>query len=147
MLLSGEDKNPLLNVAGSDVRRYSERLFLMPALPTNSLVDYSLNWDGAGSLEIASCGNIDLGSQYTSSPIRVAFRQGSERCKPIGRSKSQSLKKLFQEYKLEPWLRDCTPLLWRGDELVAVAGLFSCVEDMPTPNINWQLTTKIKPAN
>ena len=59
-------------------------------------------------------------------PVAVRFRQGGERCRPAGRSGSQTLKKLLQEYEVPPWWRDRTPLLYCGDELVAVADLWVC---------------------
>ena len=68
--------------------------------------------------------------------LKVMFRSGSERCQPSGRVGSRSLKKLFQEYQLEPWLRNQIPLLYQKNttrddntpewQLVAVADLWVC---------------------
>ncbi|GLS24720.1 tRNA lysidine(34) synthetase TilS [Marinibactrum halimedae] len=58
--------------------------------------------------------------------LTFAFRQGGERCKPYGRHKSQTLKKLLQEASLEPWLRDRVPLLYCGEKIVAVGDLWVC---------------------
>jgi tRNA(Ile)-lysidine synthase len=52
----------------------------------------------------------------------VRFRQGGERFHPSGRNHSQSLKKLLQEAGVPPWERDGIPLLYHGEELVAVIG-------------------------
>jgi tRNA(Ile)-lysidine synthase len=75
--------------------------------------------------------------------LEVQFRRGGERCQPAGRSGSQTLKKLFQEYAVEPWLRDRVPLLYCGDELVAVADLWVCehwqaAESATGLKISWQ---------
>src|SRR5690606_41862337 len=59
------------------------------------------------------------------SDIRVRYRQGGERCKPTGRAHSQTLKKLLQDYRLEPWLRDQVPLVYSDEQLVAVGDLRS----------------------
>lgn len=60
--------------------------------------------------------------------LHIRYRTGGERCKPVGRAHSQTLKKLLQEYGLEPWLRDKVPLVFSGDELVAVGDLWVCAE-------------------
>lgn len=64
------------------------------------------------------------------SSVIVRFRQGGERCHPLGRVGSHPLKKIFQELKVPPWLRDRVPLICVGDQIVAVAGLFNCQEFM-----------------
>lgn len=58
--------------------------------------------------------------------LHLRFRQGGERCKPAGRAHSQTLKRLLQDYGVEPWLRESLPLIYSGDELVAVADLWIC---------------------
>jgi tRNA(Ile)-lysidine synthase len=58
--------------------------------------------------------------------LHVRFRKGGERCKPIGRNHSQTLKRLLQDYGIEPWLRESLPLIYSGDNLVAVANLWIC---------------------
>ncbi len=60
------------------------------------------------------------------SNLHCRFRQGGERCKPVGRGHSQTLKRLLQDYDVEPWLRESLPLIYSGDELVAVADLWIC---------------------
>jgi tRNA(Ile)-lysidine synthase len=54
----------------------------------------------------------------------VRFRQGGERFRPAGRGHSTALKKLLQASAVPPWLRDRVPLIYVGDELAAVAGLW-----------------------
>lgn len=58
--------------------------------------------------------------------LQVRFRHGGERCKPVGRAHSQTLKRLLQDYGVEPWLRESLPLIYSGDNLVAVANLWIC---------------------
>lgn len=52
------------------------------------------------------------------------FRTGGERCKPLGRMHSQSLKKLLQEAKVPAWERDQLPLFYLNGELAMVANLW-----------------------
>ena len=147
LLLSGEDKEPILSLSGAEIRRYAGRLFIMRALLPNSFANYNCDWNGKEAIKISGCGHLKFDKAYSGSQLIVGFRQGGERCKPLERNKSQSLKKLFQEYNLEPWLRDRTPLLWQGDQLVAVAGLFSCAEAIPIPSISWQVISENKQEN
>lgn len=78
------------------------------------------------------------------SELRVAYREGGERCRPAGRHHSQTLKRLLQEYGVEPWLRDKIPLVYCGDELIAVGDLWVCAEFAAAPDeagvrLTWQL--------
>ena len=58
-----------------------------------------------------------------SGPLSVRFRTGTERITPIGRGRSKSLKALFQEMRIPPWQRTTWPLLFDGDQLIAVPGI------------------------
>ena len=51
---------------------------------------------------------------------KVAFRAGGEK---LHIRHDRRLKNLFQEKKVPTWLRDRIPLIYSGDELVAVAAL------------------------
>lgn len=51
-------------------------------------------------------------------------RKGGERCKPIGRAHSQSLKKLLQEAKVPAWERANVPLFFVNGELAMVGNLW-----------------------
>lgn len=75
--------------------------------------------------------------------IHIKTRNGGERCRPAGRNHSQTLKKCLQEFGLEPWLRDCVPLIYSGNNLVAVGDLWVCAEYLAQPNekavqISWE---------
>lgn len=62
--------------------------------------------------------------------LNIRFRQGGERFHPAGRTHSQTLKKLFQEWKIPPWLRDHIPLLYWNGHLMAVPG-YAYAADFP----------------
>jgi tRNA(Ile)-lysidine synthetase-like protein len=65
---------------------------------------------------------------FKTQKLSIRWRQGGERCTPINRVHSQTVKKLLQEYQLETWLRDRVPLIYCDDQLVAVADLWLCKE-------------------
>ena len=117
------------------VRRFRDNLHVMKALDNfDSLRDYA--WDLNSDLVIPGLGNLSVtraaGAGIKASLINqgsgvvVRFRQGGERCRPCGRSGSQTLKKLLQEYHVETWKRDRTPLIYIDDKLAAVVGYWVC---------------------
>ena len=58
--------------------------------------------------------------------VEVRFRRGGERCRPAGRGVTKPLKDLLQEYGVLPWERGSLPLVFVGDRLACVPGLFAC---------------------
>lgn len=139
LLASADDKSPLLRAGDSELRRFANRLYLMPQIKPLESEDLELDWNGKGSLDVRGCGKVIAIGDGEGRALKVTLRVGGERCKPFDRNHSQLLKKLMQENALEPWLRDRTPLIWRDGEILAVAGLFSCTADTATPGFEWNL--------
>jgi tRNA(Ile)-lysidine synthase len=46
--------------------------------------------------------------------------------KPVGRGGSRRMKKLLQEYGVPSWQRGRIPMLYYGEQVAAVVGLFIC---------------------
>lgn len=61
-------------------------------------------------------------------PLLVKSRRGGEQIRFLAQGPSHKLKKLYQEHHILPWLRDYLPLVYLGDELVAVPSI-GCVEN------------------
>lgn len=55
--------------------------------------------------------------------LAIRARRGGERIRPSGRGLGKTVKALFQERRVAPWLRPCWPLLYDGERLVGVPGL------------------------
>jgi len=140
LLNAHPEAQPLVSWGNSEARRFQGELYLQLALPpvnagSAETVEKGLAWDANATIEwqplkktievqVASQG---LSNRYLGKALILNVRQGGERCHPAGRTGgSQKLKKLFQEYGVEPWLRDRWPLLFCDDELIAVPGLFVC---------------------
>ncbi len=130
-----QDAVPLLAWADVEVRRFARRLYAMaPLAPIDPSAVYQ--WDLSQPLSIAAAGclhaqasdelDLALDSRKLTQPLSVRFRGTGERCQPVGRVASQSLKKLLQEYAVPTWLRERIPLVFCGDDLVAVADLWVC---------------------
>lgn len=127
------DAQPLIDWGVGQLRRYGGRIFLLPGSVVATPVMESMPWDGAtpvavpGGFTLSGQASADGGlRQVAGDVLEIRFRCGGERCKPAGRSGSAPLKKLLQEYQLEPWLRDRAPLVYINGELAAVADLFVC---------------------
>lgn len=148
LLTAQSDAIPTVKLDLFDMRRFNNRLFLLP----KSFI-YSL--DAArvsASYVLSENQNLYLPGDFClsfkrmersfvrgdtpslSASFHIRFRQGGERARPQGRQHSQTLKKLLQEYKLEPWLRDIVPLIYRGDDLVAVGDLWIESDSMLPPD-------------
>ncbi|MBI3186949.1 MAG: tRNA lysidine(34) synthetase TilS [Gammaproteobacteria bacterium] len=102
-------------------------------LQKNSQHDASqvLSWDGRQALIMSSIeqtlifektNNAGLSPDMIGKTLQVKFRQGGEKIKPAGQAHTHTLKNLFQQQGVPPWLRDRIPLLYLSDELIAVCG-------------------------
>ncbi len=126
---SGEGSNPELKVADFTLRRFQGGVFLVPQGP---FVTDSCSLAPGEVLELPGVGRLALAQ--TNGPglvlgaddrLEVRFRAGGEYCRPSGRA-AAPLKKLLQEWQIPPWWRSRLPLLYCGDELLAVADLALC---------------------
>ncbi len=134
ILTAREDRNPIVDWSGVEIRRYRDRMFLMPALQEFSS-DIEIKWDGRSDLELPSgLGSISVDvaddgisiDAWENGDISVCFRVGGERCRPVGRDVSKSLKSLFQERGIPPWERERIPLIKIDGELAAVGDIWVC---------------------
>lgn len=55
--------------------------------------------------------------------LAIRSRAGGEHIRPAGRGVRKTVKALFQERRVAPWLRSTWPLLYAGERLVGVPGL------------------------
>jgi tRNA(Ile)-lysidine synthase len=116
---------------GARVRRYRDAIYALPEPPgfdrrstfpwdprerlvLPSGVIYAEPAIGAGLAEEACRG----------AEVTVRWRQGGERCRVRGHTRP--LKHLLQEAGVPPWRRERMPLVYVGDRLAAVAGLWVC---------------------
>nr|WP_067292966.1 tRNA lysidine(34) synthetase TilS [Marinobacterium profundum] len=140
VLQAGPDRQPELSVGSYKLRRYRGDLFLLAqsqAASAEKLAQIRLVPGdmalphGRLSIVTARADESVIPAHQTSvlrtlAGLALRYRREGERCRPLGRSGSHPLKKLFQEYQVLPWLRDTWPLLVCDDEIVAVPGLWVC---------------------
>lgn len=136
MINASEDANPIMELLDFQLRRYQQKLYLLPCLMDVSGWQSELNINqilnlpnGIGSLELKSFdGNkgLALKAPNQDEKIYVSFDPQGISAHPLGRQGKRKLKKLFQEYGVPSWQRKRTPLIFYGDKLAAVADLFVC---------------------
>jgi len=131
VLGAAEDRLPLVAWAGAEMRRFRGQLFLMAPLLSHE-PSTVFPWMGGSQLLLPSglgSLHVQMGGEalWRQRRVEVRFRRGGERCHRQGEAVSRSLKKVFQaQLHIPPWLRDRVPLVYIDDELVAVAGFFTC---------------------
>jgi tRNA(Ile)-lysidine synthase len=112
---------PCIRWVGTELHIWKGRLW---ALPSGRVVDadWQASWHGE-ALALPDGGELRLTVAGTrlAGPLQVRLRRGGERIKPDGDAHTRELRDLFQQSRLPPWQRNACPLLYAGDELVAVA--------------------------
>lgn len=132
LLHSQRDANPVIFYAGYELRKHRDYLYLLksshhdekpeelPWTPSNPVTIPVLNIQ----LSAINATGKGLKQDLLNRPLKICFREGGEKFHPAGRQHSQSLKKLFQEAGVPAWQRGGIPLLYSGEELIAVIGFW-----------------------
>ncbi|MGB5339450.1 MAG: tRNA lysidine(34) synthetase TilS, partial [Gammaproteobacteria bacterium] len=135
VLASRPDAEPCIRWGGYEIRRYRDDIYLLEQRiePRRERV---LNWTLGAPLALPDAGGIlsvqpepgrgIRAEMLARSGVHVRYRQGGERCRPVGRGHHHSLKKLFQEEGIPPWERALIPLIYVEDQLAMVPGFWVC---------------------
>ena len=130
---AAEDRNPCVDWEGAEVRRYGGLLYALQPLPPAPETfqlrpgTFEALGEGMGALGLVPAEGEGIRAALCGPQgLTVTFRSGGEACRPAGRAHGRPLKKWLQEMHVLPWLRDRLPLVYAGEELLAVAGLFAC---------------------
>lgn len=128
------DGIPRVHWTGAELRRYRDDLYAMTPLSEHDprqVIQWNLKeplkFSNLGiELKISNLTAMGFTLSEDQRNVNIRFRRGGELCKPQGSNHHRSLKKLFQDAGVPPWERDRIPLIYMGDELVAVAGFWKC---------------------
>lgn len=136
VVYSRPDANPSFSWQGQQLKRYRDDLYLVKALSIDTR-ELKIVWDVKADLCLPhSLGHLrarlvqGLGldpEQLQGKTASIRFRQGGERCQPVGRIGSHPLKKLLQEWQVPPWQRELIPLLYLDEHLAMVIGFCVCL--------------------
>ncbi|WP_456403777.1 tRNA lysidine(34) synthetase TilS [Thiolapillus sp.] len=133
--------SPLLSWKSGEIRRYRGRLYLMPTLPPIPAEDLRLHWDGEKPLELPEgLGYLKTNSQaqWLAEGVDVVFRSEGLKCRPGQGKRNLSFKRLCQDEGIPPWLRPRLPLIYRGDELIAIADYCMCQPESGENPFIWE---------
>ena len=72
-------------------------------------------------LPLPDGGRLEWQGEPLREALTVRLRRGGERIRPNGDRHTRELRDLFQQAELPPWQRAACPLIYVGEELVAVA--------------------------
>jgi tRNA(Ile)-lysidine synthase len=133
--LCGARPGAMVRIAwsGHELRRYHDQAWLVRQAPA-SRPPAPLDWSG-DTVELGpglgrlrrrlGPGGIDR-DRWSRGRVEIRYRAAGLRCRPAGRSGSRSFKKLAQERRIPPWLRDRIPLIYIDGQVAAVAGVCVC---------------------
>jgi tRNA(Ile)-lysidine synthase len=148
LLWAHADSHARVAWLGAEGRVYRGALYFLPSLPAASPAGYSARlapeapWAGPeGRVElVAAPDGRGLPQSWLAQDLTLRFRRGGERLRPPGRDHRHSLRGLFQERGIVPWMRERVPLVYRGSELVAIADLWhSAAADDAASEPRWRV--------
>lgn len=118
------DRLPCVRWRGAELHLWRSRWWATAPLPTPP-PDWQQPWRGE-PLALPGGGRLTLqpaGATTVSMlpDLQVRLRRGGERLKPAGQAHTRELRDLFQQGALPPWLRPLCPLIYEGEQLIAVA--------------------------
>ena len=136
LLIAREDRLPCVEWDDVEVRRHRGLLYCMRQRPAFEPAD-PLPWNVSQVLELpAQLGRLraqrdaagGLAVARARGELQVHFRRGGEELQPAGDPHHRKLKKLLQDAGVLPWWRDRVPLIYAGEQLVAVGDLWIAEE-------------------
>ncbi len=144
LLPAREDAQPNVAWANAVVRRYREHLFVLPQSSRKTDDAGGTLWPDGEALNLGNgFGSICLSADNTTGvdPSRardglmIRYRKGGETIRVNPQGRTRKLKNLLQEEGIVPWMRSELPLLYAGDQLVAVADLWFEADCSSTPGL------------
>ena len=124
MLTAETDKNPYVDWENCQVQRYQQYIYILPQFPTPN--PQPILWQLGteltlpyGALHCADThtGGIDR-ELLKDKSLTIRFRQGKE--KILLRGQHKLVKKLLNNAHIPPWERALLPLIYHGEQLVAI---------------------------
>ena len=133
------DASPVVRWPAAEVRRYRDRLYALAPLPPAPRNGITWDWKQNPRLELAAgLGILKLGRsggglrvRELPCPLRIEWRSPGAKLRPQPDRPARTLRYLFQESGVVPWMRSRVPILVSGQRLIAVAGLGVDVEFHP----------------
>jgi tRNA(Ile)-lysidine synthase len=119
---------PVVRWRGGEVHRYRGALYALKASPAPITGVTTLRpgtmlaiGHGLGRLHLEPASGEGIRAAFCERGLTVRARHGGEQLRLHRDGPKRALRLLYQEAGIVPWWRASLPLLWDGDELVAVA--------------------------
>ncbi|MBI0104674.1 tRNA lysidine(34) synthetase TilS [Gilliamella sp. W8145] len=125
-----EDANPQFILHNRQIRRYQNQLYLLPLY--QDIEKQILPWDLATSFTLPdNLGHLqpnyqtDLTCRLPQKDETVSVRFHAQgQFQIVQRQGSRSIKKLWQEHHIPPWMRTRIPLIYYNEQLITAVGVF-----------------------
>ena len=125
-----EDANPQFILHNRQIRRYQNQLYLLPLY--QDIEQQILPWNLATSLTLPdNLGHLqpnyqtDLTCRLPQKDETVSVRFHAQgQFQIVQRQGSRSIKKLWQEHHIPPWMRTRIPLIYYNEQLITAVGVF-----------------------
>lgn len=146
--LARQDAEPVCRLGRVEVRRYQGALWVVSRV--ENLAGQQYTWlypapfelpESLGVLQVMEgLGQIRPPEPHESVTVRFGL-QGTLNI--VGRHRSRSSKKIWQELGVAPWMRERIPLVYYNDQLITAVGCFITPEgliddELPGIAIDWQ---------
>ncbi len=129
------DATPVWRLAQGELQRSAGRLWWLSG-DWLAATPQTLLWnDPTQALVLPQNGVLNIEGQAPEGPLTVCYRQGGEVVNVPGRG-HRDLKRLLNEQAIPAFVRRRLPLIYRGDELLAVANLPAIHGSI---DVRWQL--------
>lgn len=134
--LAKEDAEPRMRFFQDDVRRYKQRLYLVPVIDdlTDKIIEWSLSQplilpEKLGVLSIGSVpGENIVRAPHENERVTIRFGLTHSSLRIVGREHARHSKKIWQELEVAPWRRTRIPLIYYNDTLIAAINTFITLE-------------------
>ena len=135
---AGDDARPVWRLVGGELHRTGGRVWWLPDHWLGP-VPGALDWPQVTEpLNLPGNGQVIVEGHPPAGPLCVRYRQGGEIMMLPGRG-HRDLKRLLNERGVPAFVRGRLPLLYRGEQLLAVAGLPGLDADLDgTWRLRWQ---------
>ena len=133
-LINAKSDSPIITWDGFSIRRYKNTLyFFNPDLKQDEIRPLKMKWfidetinlvGNRGSIQARFIKGQGIALNKCPKSLEIKYRKGGEQIKPSGHKITKSLKNLFQENNVLPWVRDQIPLFYLDEELISVGDLW-----------------------
>jgi tRNA(Ile)-lysidine synthase len=141
LLTAAQDRQPQVTWGDWTLRRFRGQIYLLDTKPQP--LEEPIDWPSPDTLILPGNGRLHLewresglpAELWQQQPIQVRYRHKQPQAGDYCQGRFCSLKKLLQDKAVPPWERQRLPLIFAGEQLVAIAGLAICLK--PTPGPGW----------